>query len=306
MGKEIMSSFTVESKDEEIYKIAGSILEEVPDRIDQICERYGSGDEDVRYYDVYHIHTTSGDYMLKKAGKYELFNYENYLKDMGFSVPMYLGGTKHGEDTWIIIERVEGEDLRNMTDDDCIAVSGIITQIQNYYWMDTPKDLKDSDRIRYDAYVERIRKRYAFLKEDNVIKRAYKEFLDRQLDCPVTLSNGDLMQFNVMRSGDRRYIIDWGFGGIMPYSLDIARFIAHATPDRATFPFCMNDEQKSLFIDSMYEKMQHKPEYNRYLRDIKLAILNEYVEFVEADEDEDGWYYEHAFELAKELLYSLL
>ncbi|WP_027205838.1 hypothetical protein [Butyrivibrio fibrisolvens] len=68
----------------------------------------------------------------------------------------------------------------------------------------------------------------------------------------------------------------------------------------------MSDEQKRLFIDSIYEKMQLKPEYNRYLRDIKLAILNEYVEFVEADEDEDGWYYEHAFELAKELLYSLL
>ena len=35
MEKETMSSFTVESKDKEIYKIAGSILEEVPDRIDQ-------------------------------------------------------------------------------------------------------------------------------------------------------------------------------------------------------------------------------------------------------------------------------
>ena len=35
MEKETMSSFTVESKDEEIYKIAGSILEEVPDRIEQ-------------------------------------------------------------------------------------------------------------------------------------------------------------------------------------------------------------------------------------------------------------------------------
>ncbi len=30
--------------------------------------------------------------------------------------------------------------------------------------------------------------------------------------------------------------------------------------------------------------------------------MNEYVEFVEADEDEDHWYYEHAKELAEELL----
>lgn len=30
--------------------------------------------------------------------------------------------------------------------------------------------------------------------------------------------------------------------------------------------------------------------------------MNEYVEFVEAEEDEDHWYYEHAKELAEELL----
>lgn len=33
----------------------------------------------------------------------------------------------------------------------------------------------------------------------------------------------------------------------MPYSLDIARFIAHGTEDRATFPFYMTDGQKKLF-----------------------------------------------------------
>ena len=30
--------------------------------------------------------------------------------------------------------------------------------------------------------------------------------------------------------------------------------------------------------------------------------MKEYVEFVEADEDEDHWYYEHAKELTEELL----
>ena len=37
-------------------------------------------------------------------------------------------------------------------------------------------------------------------------------------------------------------IIDWGFAGVMPYSLDIAKLIAHATEDKATFPFYMNDD----------------------------------------------------------------
>lgn len=36
--------------------------------------------------------------------------------------------------------------------------------------------------------------------------------------------------------------------------------------------------------------------------DIKLAVLNEYIEFIEADEDDDKWYYNHAQELAANLL----
>ena len=34
---------------------------------------------------------------------------------------------------------------------------------------------------------------------------------------------------------------------------------------------------------------------------IKLALLNEYVEFVEAEEDEDSWYLEHAEAIAQEI-----
>ena len=38
--------------------------------------------------------------------------------------------------------------------------------------------------------------------------------------------------------------------------------------------------------------------------DVKLALLNEYIEFVEADEDENNWYIEHANELALEIIES--
>lgn len=51
-------------------------------------------------------------------------------------------------------------------------------------------------------------------------------------------------------------------------------------------------------------KLQNKPDYEQFLFDIKLAVLNEYVEFIEADEDEDNWYYDHVLDLSKELLES--
>lgn len=127
-------------------------------------------------------------------------------------------------------------------------------------------------------------------------------FVARQRTCPRTMSNGDFLKFNAVCHNNKVVIMDWGFGGIMPYSLDIARFIAHATEDKATFPFYMNDEQKKIFVNGVYERLEKKPDYQEYLRDIQLAVLNEYVEFIEAGEDEDNWYKEYAIAVAKELL----
>ena len=88
---------------------------------------------------------------------------------------------------------------------------------------------------------------------------------------------------------------------MMPYSLDLARFIAHATETRSTFPFYMNDNQKELFLNTVYEQISSKISYEQFRMDVKLALLNEYIEFVEADEDEDDWYLTHAQALAAEI-----
>ena len=196
---------------------------------------------------------------------------------------------------WIIIEYVEGDDLRDMTDELAKKSAESLASIQNAYW-------NCPDTERFDAYIKRIEKRYSFIKDNVTIGKAYKVFLDRQQTCPRTMSHGDYFAFNAVNHNDKVYLIDWDFGGVMPYSLDIARFIAHATEDRATFPFYMNDVQKKIFINRVYELLDTKLDYEQYLYDIKLAILNEYVEFVEADGDEDGWYLNHAEQLAIEIM----
>ena len=94
------------------------------------------------------------------------------------------------------------------------------------------------------------------------------------------MSNGDFLQWNVIYDGENVVVIDWGFGGMMPYSLDIARFLAHATETRSTFPFYMNDAQKELFLDRMYEALKTKISREQFNLDVKLATLNEYIEFV--------------------------
>jgi tRNA A-37 threonylcarbamoyl transferase component Bud32 len=279
-----------------IRNIVATILrDELFEDITRICERYSEEEDDFREYDVYKIRSANGIKILKKTSEREVTNYTKYLQGHGFKVPAFYGNYNDGKDIWIVIESIEGDDLRNMTNELSIAASDSLSEIQNTFW-------NCPDTERFDVYIERITRRYSFIKDDPIIGKAYALFLERQRACPRTLSNGDFMEFNTVTDKGKVYIIDWGFGGVMPYSLDIARFIAHATEDRATFPFYMNDEQKKLFVDGVYERLHEKPDYEQYIRDIKLAVLNEYVEFVEADEDEDHWYYEHAKELAEELL----
>ncbi|MGN0517639.1 MAG: phosphotransferase [Acutalibacteraceae bacterium] len=295
-----IGKFEIQINDEKITQIAEQILNEKTLNVQQVCEQYGENKEDVRKYDVYIIDTASGSRILKRTGAREIINYERYLKNKYLPVPQYYGGFKDKEENWLLIENIIGHDLRDMTDELAVLSAKSLSEIQNTYWVNDISLAKDNDR--FDAYWERINKRFKYIEKEPIIGKAYSVFLKRQLSCPVTLSNGDFLEFNAICREGKVFIIDWGFGGIMPYSLDIARFIAHATEDKATFPFYMTKKQKELFINGVYDKLNTKPEYKEYLYDIKLAVLNEYVEFIEADEDEDGWYYEHALRLASSIL----
>ena len=260
----------------------------------QICEQYGTEADEFRAYDTYKIYNSKEARIIKKVELREYHNYITYLNGNDFNVPKLLGNYTDGKDFWIMLENVEGHDLRDMTDQLACAAADSISKIQNKYW-----GCEDTDR--FDEYIERIQRRYQCIKDHLQIAPAYQLFMERQKTCPRTLCNGDFLQFNTINRDGKVYIIDWGFGGIMPYTLDLARFIAHATEDRATFPFFMKEQQKEMFLNRVYENLNHKPDYRQFRRDVQLALLNEYVEFVEADEDEDGWYLQHAIDLSNKI-----
>lgn len=297
-----MGRFFVEVSDPKIHEIVAHITRETVMEIQRVCERYGTEEADVREYDVYRVRMSSGKKILKMTEAREAFNYEKYLSCGKYAVPGFFGKWEDGEDVWILIEDISGEDLRDMTEEQAIQAAECLSQIQNAFWQEAGEFEEKKTDDRFEVYWKRILRRAASVAEHPVLRKAYQMFLDRQLECPRTLSNGDFLQFNVVHSGDKVTVLDWGFGGIMPYSLDIARFVAHATENRCTFPFYMSDGMKKVFIDKMYERLDKKPDYKQYLTDIKLAVLNEYIEFVEAEEDEDGWYYDHALLLAEEII----
>ena len=285
-----LGNFQKSVDSDEIKTMAFEIIGEPVKAVSRVCEQWGEAEDEVREYDVYMIETDAGKYTLKKTGSKEAQIYAEYLSKGEFNVPQYVGMQQAEDAVWISLKYVEGNDLRDMTEETTEKAAETLSKIQEYFWT-TSMDKAPDNEVEQRSVAD-----------DPILRRAYQMFLDRQLTCPCTMSNGDFLQWNVIYDGENVVVIDWGFGGMMPYSLDIARFLAHATETRSTFPFYMNDAQKELFLDRMYEALKTKISREQFNLDVKLATLNEYIEFVEAEEDEDGWYLEHAKALAEELL----
>ena len=225
-------------------------------------------------YNTYKIVAGDKAYVLKKYGYPEDLEDEvkQYALLSGLPVPELLGVAEG----CILMRFVEGDDLKNPSDDGVRALASSLCAVMNAYPMGS-----EYERARYEKYLRRLERRAECLKGEPELAAAFSVFYERQKDIPLTLSNGDLLPINVLYDGEKATLIDWEFGGFMPYALDIARFIAHATEDGSVTSFRMSREQKSMFLDLMYEGLEVKPGREIYDRDIRLALLNEYVEILE-------------------------
>ena len=274
--------------------------------VERFCD---DGEGEINRYHVYKVTLNGKRYVLKRSDAAEIGVYEKFLKNQDLPAPAYFGNTTWKGRQWILLAYVEGTDLRDYTPDMALACAESLSRIANRYWQkDESEFVQKRQDDRFERYWKRINKRAECLRGEPVLKAAYDRFLARQLSCPRTLSNGDFLPFNALYKEGKVILVDWAFGGIMPYSLDIARMIAHGTEGRYTFPFYMTESHKGLFVRKVYELLAHKPSYERYLEDIRLAVLNEYIEFIEGDLNDSAqardavfdYYYAHALRLAGE------
>lgn len=272
------------------------------------AERFCDNDGDYkRKYNVYKLTADGSSHVLKKSDSKETVIYRDFLQGRGFAVPEYFGSIECESVVWLLMEYIDGPDLRQFNREKALASAKTLSQIQNAYW-DSP-----IDDGRFQRYWERVNRRARCLQDYPELAKAYQIFLARQESCPRTLCSGDFLQCNgILRSG-RVYMIDWAFGGLMPYALDIARLIAHGSEmlEPNAFPFYMDAELRQTFVRAHYERLTHKLGWEQYIQDIKLAALNEYVEFLEVlindpettrEEIETDFYYRRAMETAKEII----
>lgn len=276
-----------------------SILEKIKPEITQklSMEQFHDDGEGVnRVYNVYKIISGEKIYILKKSEDNEIEVYEKFLLNKNLPVPKLEGWTCVGNTKWILMEYIEGQDLRNFNESMAHGCAESLTEIFNTYWQESDFEENKLDN-RFERYWTRINKRAQCLKNDTKLSSAYRVFLNRQLVCPRTLCNGDFLQFNGIESKGSIFLIDWAFSGIMPYSLDIARLISHGSEKYFPFPFYMTDEYRKIFVKGVYEKLIHKPNYRQFTWDVILSCLNECIEFIERElnddtmERDEGFYY---------------
>lgn len=225
-------------------------------------------------YNTYKLVCSNRAFVLKRYSFPEDRDAEvkHYSLLKGLPVPKLLGVAEG----CILMDFVEGDDLKAPTDEGISAAAKSLTAVMNAYPMG-----REYERERYERYLRRLEKRAVCLRGEPELARAFSVFFERQKDIPLTLSNGDLLPINILYDGEKATIIDWEFGGFMPYALDIARFIAHCTEDGSVTCFRMSGEQKKLFVELVYEGLEVRPNRARFNRDILLALFNECVEILE-------------------------
>lgn len=225
-------------------------------------------------YHTFKITTKDRAFVLKQYAEPEDLEAEcrQYALLEGLPVPRLLGRAEK----CVLMEFVEGDDLKIASEEGVRALAKSLAAIMNAYPMG-----RGYAGARYETYLKRLERRALCLADEPLLQKAFALFYERQKEIPLTLSNGDLLPINVLFDGESARIIDWEFGGFLPYALDLARFIAHFRAQGEISSFRLPDEGKALFLDLMYDSLAVKPARDVFDRDIRLAMFNEYVEILE-------------------------
>lgn len=158
-----------------------------PVTAEQFCD---DGEGELNRYQVYKLNIDGIPYVLKKSDDSEIFVYEKLLAGKKFPVPNYYGNSEWGDAKWILIEFIEGTDLRDFTADMAYACAESVAEIMNAYWQENETEFRESRQDeRFEKYMKRICKRAACLENEPQLKAAYQVFLERQYTCPRTLCN---------------------------------------------------------------------------------------------------------------------
>jgi thiamine kinase-like enzyme len=215
------------------------------------------------------------------------------------------GSCAFGGAEYFLMEYCLGEDLRRCEREKLRKALDALIEMQGEFWQ--REELYDSalTLVQSLAGIEN-RGRYLGSKR---LEEAYAAFVRIYQATPRTLCHDDLLPFNLL-IGERAVLIDWEYGGILPYPSSFARLIAHGRQEEGVFFYMTQDDRNSAiqyYYDGLVRK--HGIPFAEYRRTLDYFLFYEYCEWVmlgnrydNRSDERYGYYRRLAEELAGILL----
>ena len=265
-----------------------------------------AADEDGCEYAVWLVDAKSKKYVLKRAKAFELETYRCFFSDKKSYAPAFLGSCEFGGEDYFLMEYCPGENLRCCEREALKKALDALIEMQEEFWQ--REEFYDSV-VTLEKTLEGIENRGRYL-GSKLLEEAYSEFVKLYRITPRTLCHDDLLPINLL-IGERAVLIDWEYGGVLPYPTSLARLIAHGREEDGAF-FYMTQEDRNFAIQYYYDRLisKHGIPFKEYRRTLDYFLFYEYCEWVmignrydNRSDERYGYYLKLAEEMASKLVH---
>lgn len=258
-------------------------------------------EENDELYQVWRIDAGDHRYILKEADAREAETYTSILAGLGTdSVPILYQTISDQGQEYLLLEYIEGENLCRCNRPNLRATLDALISLQQKTW--------DSQALAgygysYDQSLRDRQTRGRYL-NDPLLEEVYEAFLSVYQSTTRTLCHDDLLPFNVIASEGRAVLIDWEYGGILPYPTSFARLIAHGEEREGAF-FYLTRADRAFAIDYYYDHLlkERGISYPDWRNTLEYFLFYEYCEWVFVGnkyDATDGEYYQKYLPLARQ------
>lgn len=258
-------------------------------------------EENDELYQVWRIDSGDTSYILKEAGAQEAETYQSILAELDEnSVPALRQRVVADGKTYLLMEYIDGDNLCRCNRPKLTAALDALISLQQKTW--------DSRALAeygysYEKSLRDRRTRENYL-NDPLLEEVYEAFLAVYQTVPRALCHDDLLPFNIIASDHRAVLIDWEYGGILPYPTSFARLIAHGEEQEGAF-FYLTRADRAFAIDYYYNHLLKDKgiSYPQWCDTLEYFLFYEYCEWVFVGNKygaTDGEYYQKYLPLARQ------
>lgn len=234
--------------------------------------------EDGEPYQVWRIDTDTSQYILKEAKEDEAETYRLILSELQDDCIPILYETICAEGkTYLLMEYVDGENLCKCDRAKLTLALDALISLQKKTWNNHSLSAYG---YSFEKSLQGREDRGEYL-NDPLLQEVYQKFMRMYHTVPRALCHDDLLPFNVIASDNKAVLIDWEYGGILPYPTAFARLIAHGEETENAM-FFMTSEDRAFAIDYYYDNLLQEMgiSYLEWRNTLEYFLFFEYCEWV--------------------------